>query len=74
MFDFLFPKLIWCLSRKLCYRATLGADNFDLNKEKLDGVAPVLEDPPDANSSNDTDVHTLQWNTWHHVNLINLVL
>ena len=48
------------MSRKLCYRATLGADKFDLNKEKLDGVAPVVDDPLYAKSSTDTDVYTLR--------------
>ena len=44
------------MSRKLCYRATLGDDKFDLNKEKLDGVAPLVDDPPDPNSTDHADV------------------
>ena len=44
------------MSRKLCYRATLGDDMFDIKKEKLDGVAPLVEDPPDANSTDHADV------------------
>ena len=43
-------------SRRALSRITPGVNKL-LKLNKLDGVAPLVADPPDANSTTETDTH-----------------